>query len=119
MADWKKNSTAQQLAGYLRGELERGRWKGRMPGVIRLAKELGVARNSVEEALRDLEKQGLLHSQGAGKGRVIDLRAARPTPGQFCVGILMYEDSDRFAVDTVQLLRDLEEAGHLVRFGRS
>ncbi|OYV00601.1 MAG: hypothetical protein CFE26_23795, partial [Verrucomicrobiales bacterium VVV1] len=60
MSDWRRLSTASQLALHLRAELERGRWTGRMPGVIRLASELGIARNSVEAALHELEREGLL-----------------------------------------------------------
>ena len=76
MAKWQKESTAKQLTLYLREELKRGRWSGKMPGVIRLADELGVARNSVEAALHELEREGLLRSQGKGRGRIIDPTAA-------------------------------------------
>lgn len=71
MLNWQRPSAVLQLAAYLRGELAQGRWAGRMPGVIRLAKELGTARNTVEGALKKLEQEGYLLPQGHGKGRVI------------------------------------------------
>jgi DNA-binding transcriptional regulator YhcF (GntR family) len=71
MLNWQRPSAVLQLAAYLRGELAQGRWAGKMPGVIRLTKELGTARNTVEGALKKLEQDGFLISQGYGKGRVI------------------------------------------------
>ena len=39
---------------------KRGRWRDWMPGVLRLERELGVNRNTLEGALRLLEKEGWL-----------------------------------------------------------
>ncbi len=120
MAKWRQKSTAEQLADYFREGIRTGRWEGKMPGVMRLASELGVARDSVEGALRELEKEGLLRALGPGLGRAIDLvgRAIDLNDGSdrlrgVRVGILAYEPSDKVATDTVELLNDLDEAGHV------
>ena len=115
MAEWRRYSTAVQLAAWLRQELLRGRWQGTMPGVMRLAGELGVARDSVEEALRELERQGVLRGQGRGRGRVIDLTgggAAR----SLRVALMLYEASDTQVHYIVDLQHLLIEAGHQVIF---
>jgi hypothetical protein len=85
-------TAAEQVGEYLRAELCRGAWGGRMPGGSRLATELGVGRDTVEAALQILERDGLLVPQGAGRRRRIELpegRVARPMR----VAILVTEDS--------------------------
>lgn len=82
-----------------------------MPGVGWLAAELGVNRKTVEAALRQLEQEGLLAGQGAGRPRLIVLRgekSARPMR----VAILPYDDADRFLAYIVELQHALVEAGH-------
>ena len=122
MAMWQRPSAITLLAAHLRGELERGRWTGRMPGVILLARELGAARKTVEGALRELECDGLLESQGHGRGRVIvapqsDGREPPPQRG-LRVGILPYEPADRGLSYMIALQHRLEEAGHMADFTR-
>lgn len=94
MSNWQRLSTVSQLAVHLRGELAQGRWRGRMPGVIRLAGELGVARNTVEAALRELEREGVLVPQGHGRGRLIDMKGADQASG-LRVAILPGDAADR------------------------
>ena len=64
-------SASAQVAAFLRSELERGRWTKTMPGQIRLASDLGVARNTVEAALRQLEGEGVLVGRGVRRPRGI------------------------------------------------
>lgn len=85
-----------------------------MPGVIRLARELGVARNSVETALRQLEKDGLLRSQGQGRGRVIDLKSGSAGASAKRVEILLGERSERRLGYMIELAHALQDAGHIV-----
>jgi DNA-binding LacI/PurR family transcriptional regulator len=104
-------SAAGQVAAHLRGELERGHWSGNLPGVGWLATELGVNRKTVEAALRQLEREGLLAGQGPGRRRRIvppDGNSARPVR----VAILLYEPADRFLAYIVELQHALVEAGH-------
>jgi DNA-binding LacI/PurR family transcriptional regulator len=122
MAMWHRPTAVSLLAAHLRGELERGRWTGRMPGVIVLARELGAARKTVEGALRELERDGLLVAQGHGRGRVIsaaEIDGRRPPPRRgMRVAILPYEPSDRGLHYLIELQHQLEEAGHVVDFTR-
>jgi DNA-binding LacI/PurR family transcriptional regulator len=82
-----------------------------MPGVIRLADELGVARNTVEAALRELEREGLLVPQGHGRGRLIDLKGGNKTSG-LRVAILPSEAADRGLNYLIELEHELTAAGH-------
>jgi len=104
-------SAAGQVAAYLRGEVERGHWTEKIPGVGWLAAELGVNRKTVEAALRQLEKEGLLENQGAGRKRRIALsggRIARPLR----VAILNHEPITLIEGYSVELQHLLKEAGH-------
>jgi DNA-binding LacI/PurR family transcriptional regulator len=116
MSVWQRPSAVSLLATHLRGELERGRWQWRMPGVIRLARELGAARKTVEGALVDLEKEGLLEAQGHGRGRVIAAvksGKAGPQTG-LRVGIFLTDKADMRLDYLLDLRHALAEAGHRV-----
>lgn len=110
--EWQRLSTAAQLSAYLRAELKRGRWVGRMPGVMRLAGELGIARNTVEAALQELENEGVLVAQGLGRGRLIDLNRADQGGAVLRIAILLTERSDRGVGYMVEIEHQLEESGH-------
>ena len=113
MARLRILSTSEQVAAYLRAEVERGHWFGMMPGVNQLAPELGVTRKTVEVALRQLEREGLLTNRGAGRKRLIVLSGGasiRPMR----VAILLYEPADRRLEYLVELQHALAEAGHTV-----
>ena len=103
-------SAAGQVAAYLRGEAERGRWGEKMPGVGWLATELGVNHKTAEAALRQLEREGVLESQGAGRHRRIvtamQANAVRPLR----VAILVTDDQNTEYL--VELRHLLEMAGH-------
>ena len=102
-------TAAEQVGEYLRTQLCRGTWGGRMPGGSRLATELGVGRDTVEAALQILERDGMLVPQGAGRRRRIELPegiAARPMR----VAILV---TDRLSEGyIIELFHLLVEAGH-------
>ncbi len=105
-------SAAEQVADFLRKELLRGAWNGLMPGSDRLAAELGVGGNTVEAALRLLEKEGLLASQGRRRGRIIVAPGSGQVGRKLRVAILVGEDSDRRLEYMVKLEHGLLEAGH-------
>lgn len=87
-----------------------------MPGVIRLAGEIGVARNSVEAAFLELERQGILRSRGKGRGRFIDLSsAARIQPG-LRIAILDYDPPSKNEGWVTDLLHQMAQAGHSAFF---
>ena len=70
-------SAAEQVAEYLRDEVQREHWEEKIPGVGWLARELEVNRKTVEAALQLLEEDGLLVSQGPGRKRTIMMPAGR------------------------------------------
>lgn len=115
MKAWDRSNTAEQIANHLREELMRGRWTGMMPGQFRLAEELRASRNAVEAALRLLEHEGVLVSQGLGRKRLIaspDPKKARPMR----IAILDYEPVPVTEGYTVELQYMLIEAGHVAFF---
>jgi hypothetical protein len=84
-------------------------------GQFRLADELGASRNTVEAALRLLEHEGVLISQGLGRKRLIaspDPKKARPMR----IVILDYEPMPVIEGYTVELQYILNEAGHVAFF---
>ncbi len=111
--NWQRPTAVSQLAEYLRVELGQRRWAGRMPGVIRLAEELGVARNTVEGALRELEQEGLLVPQGHGRGRLIQLGGAKDNKGMR-VGIIKYGPHTQNDSYIIAFQHQLQEAGFAV-----
>jgi hypothetical protein len=73
MAGLRLLSKIEQVAAHLRVELAGGRWEGTMPGRVELAAELRMNDRTVEQALRLLEREGVLVPQGAGRRRLIAL----------------------------------------------
>ena len=71
MGELRFLSKIEQVAAHLRAELAGGRWEREMPGRLELAAELGINAKTVEEALRLLEKEGVLWQvRGRGGGGV-------------------------------------------------
>ncbi len=105
----------EQVAAYLRAELKRGHWVGRMPGVNWLSAELGVNRRSVEAALRQLEKEEWLKSHGAGHKRQIAAPGGHPAR-PMRIGFLDYDEVSLTEGYTIELQHLLLEASHTVFF---
>jgi DNA-binding LacI/PurR family transcriptional regulator len=111
----EKRSVSDQVASHLRGELESRRWTSRMPGRDKLAKELGVHGSTVERALQQLEKEGLIGKAGPGKPRLIVARAtSRPKKASVCV--LLYDSVDQADDYILNLRHHLDKAGHNLTF---
>lgn len=89
-----------------------------MPGEGWLASELAVGRDTIKAAIQQLEKQGLLESQGVGKRRriVLPKKSASPT---LHVKIICYEMYDEGTEHMIQLCHKLEQLGHAVSFAPS
>lgn len=117
MSELRILSIPEQIASYLRSELASGRWSGTLPGRFELAALLGVGITSMEQALRQLEREGALVRQGVGRRRgpaVAMDRSARPMR----LAILEFEPpavalSEGYMMD---LMHRLGEAGHRVFF---
>jgi DNA-binding LacI/PurR family transcriptional regulator len=104
-------SPSQQVAQQLSKELMRQTWVGLMPGAPQLAAELGVDRKTVEAALQMLQEDGWLQAQGAGKRRKIVMpHAAHSTTLR--IALLANEEADRRMDYVVNLVHELNEAGH-------
>lgn len=104
-------SHAEQVVDHLRAELLRGRWGEFMPGALALKAELGTSGNTIELALRQLETEGFLLGQGAGKRRRIAIPDNQPSP-TLRISILLYDYEDRKVDYILDLLHQLKEAGH-------
>lgn len=105
----------ERVAAHLREELVRGALHEPLPGVHALAAGLGANHNTVENALRQLEHEGVLVSQGPGRRRLIanaDNKNARPLR----VAILDYEPVPVMEGYAVELQHLLMEAGHTIFF---
>ncbi len=82
-----------------------------MPGVLRLEAELGVNRKTVETALRRLEMEGMLISQGPGRRRLIcQMNGAKRA--SLRVAMLIAEPADRGVGYLIGMRHKLIEAGH-------
>ena len=107
-------SSAGQAAEYLRMEIMKGNIRNIMPGVLRLERELGINRKTVDAALYKLESEGILVGQGAGKRRKIVLPKGAAGVRSLSIGILIGERSDRKVDYIIELRNELEAAGHRV-----
>jgi DNA-binding LacI/PurR family transcriptional regulator/DNA-binding transcriptional regulator YhcF (GntR family) len=107
----------EQVADHLRGELERGRWAGLMPGKHGLAAELGVNNKTVEAALRQLEAEGQLVAQGAGRRRRIEL-GSQERRKMLRISLLLNETVDQGLDYIIELRHRLQEMGHAVEFAQ-
>lgn len=105
-------SAVAQVAAHLREKLVRKQWTGTMPGVLRLEEELGINRKTVEAALRQLEREGLLAGQGPGRRRLIARNRGRAATRPMRVAILLGAVSDRKPDYVVEIQHALLEAGH-------
>jgi hypothetical protein len=106
---------AEQVAEHLRGEVLRGVWSEEMPGVNRLAPKLGIDDKTVEVALRQLEKEGLLIGQGRGRRRKIVL-PENHAPVALRVAMLNFDSPARGMDYMIELNHQLEMAGHVPFF---
>ena len=116
MSDKRFSSVTEQVAQVLRDGLRQGRWRGSMPGRLRLAAELGVNHKTVNAALQILEDEGILVSRGAGREREIVETGDSCAPSSLRIRILLYEKSDSTRRDLLSLHHRLQAAGHVADF---
>ena len=109
-------SPSEQVAEHLKGELLRGRWMHSIPGVPSLAAEMGVNRKNVDAALRQLDSEGGLIPQGAGRKRLIGFLPEGQSSSPLTLGILLYVMSDKRIDYIVEIQHMLLEAGHVPVF---
>jgi DNA-binding GntR family transcriptional regulator len=97
---------SDQVTEHLRGEIQRGRWSGTLPGKHQLAAELGVNNKTVEASLWQLEKTGLLLPQGAGRNRLINPRVGN-TSRALRIALLL---NDNEVDESAKLIQDVRHA---------
>ncbi len=116
MPSVRRLSLAEQTAAQLRADLLSGRWGHKLPGVLRLAQECAVSRQTLRAALRLLETEGLLAAGGRGRSRHV-APPDRATPNrQLRIGLLLREhladeDPDQQTL-ILEILRAMEAQGH-------
>ncbi len=115
MRDFRPISLVEQVAEHLRREILHGTLTRTAPGVHRLAADMGVHHTTAEAALKQLEQEGLLVSQGAGKRRKIQ-STEKLAPPSLRIAILTYEDTDCTLHFVLEMQHKLQDAGHSVGF---
>lgn len=105
-------SVTEQVADHLREEIQREVWTGTMPGRNYLVESLGVSGKTVELALQQLEKEGLLVGQGAGRKRLIAHTGPKHPSNKLNIAILLPNKFDRGDDFIVEIRHLLEDAGH-------
>lgn len=116
MKTFRLKSAAEQVATHLRILILGGEMRGLMPGVHRLAAEFGVHRTTAEEALRSLQRDGLLAARGAGKRRQIVATGYSLPNRQLRVAILMHDPMPLNESWLIELQHMLNRAGHAAFF---
>lgn len=110
-------SPSEQVANHLRAEILKGRWRMEFPGTPVLSKELGIDRKTVIAAIRQLESEGRLASQGPGKPRlVVDL--SQQDKRVLNIRLLPYEAEDRQRPHALELIPRIQELGHHIEIDR-
>lgn len=105
-------SVSDQIAAHLRHEIQCGNWHGSIPGRNELARQLDVGISSVENALCQLEKEGLLADQGAGRPRRIIENTGNRLNWPLRIAILCYEKSNLSGGIFSEVAHSLRESGH-------
>ena len=109
---------ADQVADELRKGFHEGRWIGHLPGRDRLADELHVSTKTIEAAIRQLQEEGRVSSEGAGKRRKIIPTDETPEVRPLRIAILDEEPLDIIEGYDVAMQHLLQEAGHTAFFTR-
>ncbi len=110
-------NAAEQTAALLREGIRVGRWSHSLPGELLLSAELDISPQTLRNALRELESEGLLVAHGRGRRRTI-VKSSAP-PHQLRVGILIHETPLKTSTPDAlvqQIPHYLESAGHLTFF---
>lgn len=106
-------SVVEQLVAHFRAAIAQGELSGAMPGIRRLAGDLGVSSNTVAAAVGQLEREGFLQPQGHGRRSRIVLPEGIATPA-FRVTMLPYERADIEIDYVVDIQLRLSAVGHQV-----
>ncbi len=106
-------SITEQVTQHLRKEIIRGHYGNSIPGVRILAHDLGIDMKTANNALKALENEGLLITQGAGKQRRIN-SGKHNAKMKLRIHIMLYEKNDLNIGYHIEIRHRLEDAGHFV-----
>ncbi len=107
-------SASEQVADFLREEIQRRVWIGTMPGEHWLVNQLHTGRNTVRMALDLLEAEGVLLPQGHGRRRKI-APIDTPVTETFRVTIFLYCARDRQDANVHEIMHQLTKCGYEVK----
>lgn len=74
-----KQPLSERAAQLLRDDIRAGRWKRELPAERGLARDLGIARSTLRDALAILAREGWIESRGVPARRRVRGAARRPT----------------------------------------
>jgi len=111
MEPFIEQTIVSQLTTHLREQIGKGELKGTMPGIGQLVRELGGGTDTVIAAIANLEREGIIVNQGAGRRRKIVKTPPKRTTG-LRVQIMLYEKSSASHPLMVRLHHELRSAGH-------
>jgi DNA-binding LacI/PurR family transcriptional regulator len=117
MKPFHSKSTVEQLAEYLREEIQSGCLGDSMLGVKQLVRRLGVGTQTVVAALEVLKQKGTLEGQGERKRCKIVMADSRKKTG-LQINILRHDLCDTHNEHVIDLRRGLEARGHHVEFAK-
>ncbi|MES2660959.1 MAG: substrate-binding domain-containing protein [Verrucomicrobiota bacterium] len=117
----RRQSLVEQTVAHLREGFGSGQWSGQLPGVLSLASELGVSKDTLRDALQQLEDEGLVKSCGAGKRReIVSRRTGKSFRKVLRIGIFLSEplegDNAQAQHQLLSIKRVIQEAGHACFF---
>lgn len=104
-------SLVDHAVEHLRQGIRAGRWKTRLPGELKLAKELGVSRTTVVPAIARLVEEGLL-ARGGRRQPIAIVPQAKPDsasggPKVLRVAILLMESFENINPTTQRTVMDI------------
>jgi len=111
MKQFRSLSTSEQLAAHLRGEILRGAFGAKMPGIKKLVQGLGVNSRAASDALKQLESEGILISQGERhRHRIVTENKAAPPAMR--IAFVPFDEASKSEPLNLEVLRTLSEHGH-------
>lgn len=117
----RRQTAAEQTAAHLREGIRAGRWLDKLPGVLALATECDVSPATMRAAIRQLEQEGWIRGEGAGRARMVGVpdeagkAGSRSLRVTILPGMRLADEDAAFQRVVMGLQHELELAGHVCR----